>query len=482
MPGTKNLLRRLSVFCSVNLNISDKRKINLTTINRIRHTALTDAAMVIDYSKWDNLTVSSDEVEAESVDAEDVSCAVAHGLPSGNKSETTKISSKHPPASKSRVKMLINCGACSKLIEAREIKYCSRCKIRGYCSKECQSSDWKEHKLHCCKPGTDDLGQTNKAQRAAEKLAQLLAIHSSKKIFATADSTSTSCCLIDLATVAKHMLKKQGVGILVIFFDNYEACEDFVMQTSLAVQGNASEYPKLQLGYEPWPFNSPDALTPFQKSLHDTNIKAIMDIFDDNYFAFCVTVPSSQEGANDGFTQSFRIPYRSVENPMVPLKTPVSAVPRSKELAIRISDSPDYQQCREAMAQVKKGPGILWLRNIFTLKNGYERRELKKISPKKLLRGLKVAITKHEPGKYGYTGSVKNFPAVFSAMRGDGTYSCPFVVEELLPSDVVAQKADRISNPNAVYGFFITYMHSESDATVMSEFSFSLPKFEQGVH
>jgi hypothetical protein len=44
------------------------------------------------------------------------------------------------------------CGNCNKEgSELAPLKLCSICKKTFYCSKECQSSSWKNHKLFCKK-------------------------------------------------------------------------------------------------------------------------------------------------------------------------------------------------------------------------------------------------------------------------------------------------------------------------------------------
>jgi len=43
-----------------------------------------------------------------------------------------------------------HCNFCKKLPEqGSKLRVCSRCERRYYCSKECQTSDWKGHKAHC---------------------------------------------------------------------------------------------------------------------------------------------------------------------------------------------------------------------------------------------------------------------------------------------------------------------------------------------
>lgn len=39
-----------------------------------------------------------------------------------------------------------------------KFKLCSKCRLVRYCSKECQSNDWQQHKMTC---GTDRFSETN---------------------------------------------------------------------------------------------------------------------------------------------------------------------------------------------------------------------------------------------------------------------------------------------------------------------------------
>ncbi|KAF8075754.1 hypothetical protein FPV67DRAFT_381088 [Lyophyllum atratum] len=44
--------------------------------------------------------------------------------------------------------MLTRCNQCNKTSE-KPMKQCSRCRLATYCTKECQATAWKAHKLHC---------------------------------------------------------------------------------------------------------------------------------------------------------------------------------------------------------------------------------------------------------------------------------------------------------------------------------------------
>ncbi|KAE9396351.1 hypothetical protein BT96DRAFT_922196 [Gymnopus androsaceus JB14] len=45
--------------------------------------------------------------------------------------------------------MVYACYTCHASDDSRTLKCCSRCKVAWYCSSECQTKDWKEHKNHC---------------------------------------------------------------------------------------------------------------------------------------------------------------------------------------------------------------------------------------------------------------------------------------------------------------------------------------------
>jgi len=38
---------------------------------------------------------------------------------------------------------------CEKILRKRELKFCGRCRLVGYCSKECQTKDWLKHRPNC---------------------------------------------------------------------------------------------------------------------------------------------------------------------------------------------------------------------------------------------------------------------------------------------------------------------------------------------
>jgi len=41
------------------------------------------------------------------------------------------------------------CNSCHVKLEAEQTRKCARCRVMIYCSRECQTSDWLEHKKLC---------------------------------------------------------------------------------------------------------------------------------------------------------------------------------------------------------------------------------------------------------------------------------------------------------------------------------------------
>src|SRR5437868_4558052 len=59
------------------------------------------------------------------------------------------------------------CFVCGKL----PAKVCARCRRIRYCSRECQKSDYKEHKKGCFAPITENTEQKQQIQLKGEKKA-----------------------------------------------------------------------------------------------------------------------------------------------------------------------------------------------------------------------------------------------------------------------------------------------------------------------
>ena len=41
------------------------------------------------------------------------------------------------------------CGFCKKTNKSVNLKFCNQCRYTKYCDKQCQKSDWKNHKETC---------------------------------------------------------------------------------------------------------------------------------------------------------------------------------------------------------------------------------------------------------------------------------------------------------------------------------------------
>jgi hypothetical protein len=71
-------------------------------------------------------------------------------MPDGSiKFRITKPNEKKNKGDKEKTVRL--CNGCHKWCPALLTKKCGRCENMYYCSKECQVSDWCEHKKHCIK-------------------------------------------------------------------------------------------------------------------------------------------------------------------------------------------------------------------------------------------------------------------------------------------------------------------------------------------
>ena len=101
----------------------------------------------------------------------------------------------------------VSCRQCKKIMENEEIKRCSRCKFVAYCSRECQTMHWREHKQYCKKQSisqrqaetVDSIAEAGK-KVLAQNLHRLCAIASLKGY-----SVMECVFVIDLTRFTKNM-------------------------------------------------------------------------------------------------------------------------------------------------------------------------------------------------------------------------------------------------------------------------------------
>ena len=164
-----------------------------------------------------------------------------NGTPAVTEARTTKTSSGPTKASKPQhIPIILPYVNCSTMVNSTDMQYCSRCKVRGYCSKECRVEEWKRHRQFCVQYNADDEKNMSNMSRAVEKLIRLLSMNSSKSIFSTRRSNSTTLQLIDLASVAavyKTRTRNSHSGV-----QQLRGVWTFSDRT-ITVQENASKYP-----------------------------------------------------------------------------------------------------------------------------------------------------------------------------------------------------------------------------------------------
>lgn len=64
------------------------------------------------------------------------------------------------------------CAGCGKRAEGTSYKWCERCKLECYCSKECQASHWKVHKKACGRGGSEQ--QPDASHEGSARLSLIL--------------------------------------------------------------------------------------------------------------------------------------------------------------------------------------------------------------------------------------------------------------------------------------------------------------------
>ncbi len=106
------------------------------------------------------------------------------------------------------------CGNCSKiddLEKSEKFKVCSKCRIKRYCSIECQKENWKEHKLLCKEKG-ELLGEniysipfTVKNPNKKDKINNLNWIKLN---------------YVEISNIIKKQYEKLGKGVLYINISN----------------------------------------------------------------------------------------------------------------------------------------------------------------------------------------------------------------------------------------------------------------------
>jgi hypothetical protein len=354
--------------------------------------------MPIDYSRWDSLTLSSDDEEESNNSRDQVRrVGTTQNFPIPDQQQSSPSSTASSSKKQTKVKIQIPCDNCHLFSLADTLKYCARCKLVPYCTKECQRKAWKMHKPNCIPHGDHD--GHHRSLRALSNLFDLLMRHPDEKLFALGPAgprlaTPRLQQVIDLVSVAKNLYDQQGSGVLTIHFRDREECEDLAMAFSLAFQGNRSSFPPLpKLTYELWPFDRPVRSV---LSLQAISIDALMENLGTDHFALCLTIPStSDEGAGDGATQVMSIPYTTQGFGSVRKSSaPLTAAGSSQDFARRLEHDEAFQECRMMMKKYKCGPGVFWLRNIFSLNTGYERKEIKKLTPESLLRALQGQFEK----------------------------------------------------------------------------------------
>jgi len=432
--------------------------------------------MPVDYSRWDSLTLdSSDEEDDLQQNCSRSAQRIVRVLDVDNADDGTQASCSSFEQRAKKNTLHQPCNHCDILFPKDVLKHCSRCRVNSYCSKDCQVKDWKSHKPKCTPHAKHD--GHSQSYKAISNLFDIFTRYPSEKLLAqSSDAVGGSQLVLDIASIARVMHGKQGKGVLVMYFRNREECEDLAIECSLVLEGTKARRPPAPpFTYERWPLDRPGprnaSIIPLFKVL---SIDSIMATVDNDKFALCLTIPESSENVKDGATQAMVIPYVNPSSSGLKkhLSAPLVASGSSNDFRNRLMNDDTFQECRNTMKLFKDGPGVLWLRNIFSFKNGFERNEVKKITPKVLQNALQLQIAANRSLTLGVPYSTRNAAAIFALHYGQ-SFTCT-LVEEMFPAAVQTSFARDMADPNVLVGFFVTYSHHSSDSTVISYFKFSI--------
>jgi hypothetical protein len=162
-------------------------------------------------------------------------------------------------------------------------------------------------------------------------------------------------------------------------------------------------------------------------------------------FAVFMTIPSTKERAADGASQGMSILYTNPNScGLTRSSAPLTASASSYDFARRLMQDGAFHECRMIMKKFKNGPGVFWLRNIFSLKNGYERKEIKKVTPEVLLGALQGQLERTQALSPGEAFKTLDFTALFALQQG-GSFNCTFI-EEYFPD--IQNYATVMRDPN----------------------------------
>jgi len=479
--------------------------------------------MPIDYSKWDNFNFSSDDDQpsagvtplGKSDDA--VPSRLQESVP--HKVHAMATIKGQPVI---RIENYV-CYGCGMMKPVSECKKCGRCREAAYCSKQCQIASWPSHKASCVPCNHGDLFKQSK--RALFEIVNLIVTFPDTPVFRRVSCCDPSACAVfapsnlgraqldtlynkgsgmSFVSLAQCMRSHHGDGLLIVYYSCIADCEDMVIDLATSYRGRSSSrvtsksIPKI--GFLLWPFQRlldsdiefPDwqhALAA-DLSVSTLGVAQIMKhatAEPDKLFAFCTIMAPSAEGLNDG---AMEIRSCSVTNPceigVTSNKTAktVKVSDESNRIAGMIMDDPDFSKCRQLLLQIRQsaGPpyaeGVIWIRNIDPrssgpcidgYSNGYEgyKNLVAAINPT----SLKIAIQYHLSSPAVERHSILQIPIAFFDLKLHRS-----TLEDIWPDLYSEQrKPDGLADPDTVVGFFLTYLHKDSDQFILSQVHLKRP-------
>jgi MYND finger len=282
--------------------------------------------------------------------------------------------------------------------------FCTRCQLAAYCSKECQQKDWKNHKKHCIP--CQDHKQRIRAERTHDLLQELLENCSGTKMFSVprpllgelpnrpihisalvARSIDVSPLVAspqeytDFSSVLRYIGRFPNTAP-VIYFRSPEECEKFVATSIMILRDtlpltSRSRLPRLaSYALDKYPETDGFAMSVRQIILENT----------ENTSTLIILVHSGTDG---GLT---RVNLTLDVDRGIPAFG-CAAAAASSRLAYRIEFDPAFRCCRKWIRTFIQdntlGPYcVILMYNLFKNTPAFYRRDLKRVTPERLLEAL----------------------------------------------------------------------------------------------